>query len=176
MGLFDSLKKVFNNETSKSEEITKKAEHSNHSIQIKPSVSKHKNNYNFFEKELIFHQDVIDLLWIGDGKKQNFNPENSNNKISNDYFTITFQEPGSVEPSLIMTTLDIKKPDDPDSIERPPYFPNYINLPPENKWMYLNFLNDPYSQKKDIGYVFCSIMVLNDIYLKGILTKLFKQF
>lgn len=60
---------------------------------------------------------------------------------------------GPEEPSIIYEDLPVRKPLDPNSIEPPSYYPTYVNLSPEQRWIYLNWLKD-LKGDIDIGYVF----------------------
>lgn len=57
------------------------------------------------------------------------------------------------EPSTIYTALSVTRPSDPNSVSSPSYFPSYSGLTPEQRWIYLNWLEDV-TQPVDIGYVF----------------------
>ena len=59
-----------------------------------------------------------------------------------------------IEPSVIMMNMPIKQPIDYMLIPRPPYYPQYVGLTPEQRWIYLKLLTNPYNDKIDIGYVF----------------------
>lgn len=60
---------------------------------------------------------------------------------------------GPNEPSTIFTALPVTEPTDPDSVPRPGYYPSYADLTPEQRWIYLRWLED-ISQPVNIGYVF----------------------
>jgi hypothetical protein len=66
---------------------------------------------------------------------------------------IKFNNNESDDPSTIFLKLPIKKPTRPDSIEPPGYYPSYATLRPEQRWVYLNWLQDV-TEEVDIGYVF----------------------
>ena len=57
------------------------------------------------------------------------------------------------EPSTIYTALPVRRPSDPTAVPRPPYYPSYAGLSPEQRWVYLNWLTDV-TQEVNIGYVF----------------------
>jgi hypothetical protein len=98
------------------------------------------------------HPDIKDLIWIADGIKKNYYPEQERDiNTSNSFFTI-FIECGK-EPSAIYTRLPISTPNGINNIERPPYYPSYSILTQEQRWVYINYLSNPYSDC-DIGYVF----------------------
>ncbi|MEN6571209.1 MAG: TerB N-terminal domain-containing protein [Anaerolineaceae bacterium] len=60
---------------------------------------------------------------------------------------------GPEEPSTIYKDLPVHRPPNPDVIDRPPYYPSFIQLSPEQRWIYLHWLDD-ISQPINIGYVF----------------------
>lgn len=169
MDKFDSAEKVVNSKISKSEEVlNKKNERSSDSIE-----QKHTGNFNYFKNELVFHQDVIDLLWISDGKKKIIDFEKVHS-ITNDYFKIFNQDVAYSEPSRIMTKSKIKKPNDPELVGPPDRSPSYSSLTPEQKWMYLNFLQDPYTQYVNVTYVFLFYYGLERHLFEGDFDKAFQ--
>jgi hypothetical protein len=99
--------------------------------------------------------DICELLWIADGPMKNYdlgNPVDFGFNINNTRFSASVLS--GEEPSLIYTTMPISEPLYKDSIPKPPYYPTYSGLSPEQKWMYLQFLNNPFDASNDIGYVF----------------------
>jgi hypothetical protein len=66
---------------------------------------------------------------------------------------IKFNNNESDDPSTIFLKLAVKKPTRPDSIEPPGYYPSYAMLRPEQRWVYLTWLQDV-TEEVDIGYVF----------------------
>lgn len=58
-----------------------------------------------------------------------------------------------VEPSTIYKDLLISRPNEIGNVDRPNYGPSFFSLLPEQRWIYLEWLND-ISQPIDIGYVF----------------------
>lgn len=67
--------------------------------------------------------------------------------------TIKTNELPADDPSTIFKMMLIKKPDDVNSVPRPDYYPTYVSLSPEQKWIYINWLQD-ISRPVNIGYVF----------------------
>jgi len=67
--------------------------------------------------------------------------------------TIETSELSADDPSTIFIKMPIRKPDDINNVPRPNYYPTYASLSPEQKWIYLNWLQD-ISKPIDIGYVF----------------------
>jgi hypothetical protein len=106
-------------------------------------------------KGLTIHEDLKDLVWIGDGKYKNYKQtQDQNNSIDLNGFQITISFMNQEEPSLIYTNQKITQPKNIADVERPPYFPSYSGLTPEQKWVYLNLLANPYNSSIDIGFVF----------------------
>lgn len=103
---------------------------------------------------LTVHSDIRDFLWVGDGKSKNYYPAQSNNKktVSVQGITLTISFGTDEEPSLIYMGLPIA--DVRENIERPPYFPTYKGLTPEQRGVYWKLLANPYDNTIDIGYVF----------------------
>ncbi len=66
---------------------------------------------------------------------------------------IKFNNNESDDPSTILLKLPIKKPTRPDRVEAPGYYPSYAALSTEQRWVYLNWLQDV-TVEVDIGYVF----------------------
>lgn len=66
---------------------------------------------------------------------------------------IKFNNNESDDPSTIFRKLPITKPAMPDTVEALGYYPSYAALRPEQRWVYLNWLQDV-TAEVDIGYVF----------------------
>ena len=99
------------------------------------------------------HPDFRNYIWVGDGKYKNYTPSQSGiNSVSANGYRITISFSFDEEPSLIYTSLPIAF--NGKNIERPPYYPTYKNLTPEQKGVYWQFLENPYDSSFDIGYVF----------------------
>ncbi len=101
------------------------------------------------------HEDLEGLVWIGDGKFKNYSREvvhQSSFEVDGTKFTYSFM--GADEPSLVFTEQKISIPENETLIERPSYYPSYSQLSPEQKWIYLKLLSNPYDTGIDIGYVF----------------------
>lgn len=95
------------------------------------------------------HPDIIDLLWI----KNKNNPNMIDCKLPALKFTNTnFFENG--DPSMIDCSLPISRPKDIQSVPHLGYYPSYIGLSPEQRWIYLHFLENPYDSNIEISYVF----------------------
>lgn len=123
---------------------------------------------------LPIHPDLIDLIWIGDGKYKNYvNTPTSNGTYTFNGFSINISAFGPDEPSLLFTKLPIKKPNNISTIERPPYYPFYNELSMEQRWLYWKFLSTPYNPQNDIGYVFIFYYGLERHLLCGNFEKAF---
>ncbi|MEX1011070.1 MAG: TerB N-terminal domain-containing protein [Balneolaceae bacterium] len=124
--------------------------------------------------EHTIHRDLLDLLWIADGKYKNYKQSSSNNKSVNiNGIQISFSFLNQEEPSLIYTGQAISKPRDFNKVERPQYFPTYSSLTPEQKWVYLKLLANPYDNSIDVGYVFILYYGLERHLLEGKFEKAF---
>ena len=103
--------------------------------------------------ELIAPRRTAKLLWLSDE-----DPEDVDFGAGVD-FQLDLQGDWQVvdllgaDPSTIFTRMPVHKPPDPTAIPRPPYYPIYAKLSPEQKWIYLNWLREV-SGEIDIGYVF----------------------
>ncbi|MDD5509762.1 MAG: TerB N-terminal domain-containing protein [Dehalococcoidales bacterium] len=96
----------------------------------------------------------LDLLFISDKDPKNISVGLSIS-ISISFYDgeIKFSNNESDDPSTIFLKLPIKKPTRPDSVEALGYYPSYAALRPEQRWVYLNWLQDV-TEEVDIGYVF----------------------
>lgn len=121
------------------------------------------------------HEDLKGLIWIADGPHKNYVQKSDNgNTIDIGSISISISYMGNEEPSLIYTSQKISKPTDVSKVERPPYFPNYSGLTPEQKWVYLNLLTNPYDNSINIGFVFILYYGLEHHLLNGNFEKAFK--
>jgi hypothetical protein len=127
---------------------------------IKSSPLESKTNDKTFDlvlfqsSDFIIHDDIKNLLWIADGKYKNYiqgqkapDFEYCRMRV---YITIGTEE----EPSLIYSKQPIRKPLDETVIPRPPYYPTYAGLTPEQRYIYAKLLSNPYNSEIDIGYIF----------------------
>lgn len=102
---------------------------------------------------LSIHPDIQDYLWIGDGKLKNYIPTPSKMKIlSVNGLSLSISFGDDEEPSLLFLSLPISNSAKP--VERPPYYPTYKGLTPEQRGAYWQLLANPYNSAIDIGYVF----------------------
>ncbi len=121
------------------------------------------------------HSDLEGLVWIADGPYKNFTNDSRNkDTIDLGSIKITISLLNQEEPSLIYTKQKISKPDDISKVDRPPYFPRYTDLTPEQKWIYLQLLANPYNNSINIGYVFILYYGLERHLLKGDFEKAFR--
>ncbi len=112
-------------------------------------------NTDLSVKGLVIHEDLKKLVWIGDGKYKNYEQsQGDENSFEVDGFRVTISFQNKEEPSLIYTNQKINKIKDLTSIERPSYWPTYSELTPEQKWVYLTLLSNPYNRAIDIAFVF----------------------
>jgi len=78
------------------------------------------------------------------------------------------------DPSTIFIKLPIIKPDDTNKTQKLDYYPSYLYLTPEQRWIYLKWLEDVTS-KIDIGYVFLYYYGLERHLLVGRFKKAFQE-
>lgn len=117
---------------------------------------------------LRLHEDLRGLVWIADGIFKNYLPKPSSKQVfeaGGISFTISLM--GQEEPSLIHTKERITIPPAGMIVDRPPYYPTYYGLTPEQKWVYLNLLENPYNKEIDIGFVFVLYYGLERHLLEG---------
>jgi len=97
-------------------------------------------------------QDIKRLLFTSDADKPN---------APSLGITITIDFSGKVnvgknkpdDPSTIYFKAPIAEPNDFSSVPKPPYYPSYAGLSPEQRFIYLNWLSD-ISKEVDVGYKF----------------------
>jgi len=153
MGLFNFKKKKEKNVESITPQVPNVTSNENKSLSV---------------KGLTIHDDLRDLVWIGDGKYKNYKQaQEDNNSIDLNGFRITISFMNQEEPSLIYPNQKIKQPKRIEDVERPPYYPTYSGLTPEQKWVYLNLLANPYNSSIDIGFVFILYYGLERHLLSG---------
>jgi hypothetical protein len=138
-------------------------------------ISSHLPARRIFD-DLSVHSDLEDLIWIADGERKNYSPKaNQYSYLAGDTgvrFTITFS--GADEPSLISSKLPINTSPNSSTIERPPYYPTYIGLTPEQRGLYWRVLENPYDPAHDIGYIFILYYGLERHLLEGNFEKAFR--
>jgi hypothetical protein len=133
------------------------------------------NTNDIMTKGPTLHSDLDGLVWIADGPNKNYvNTPTENDTINFGSIKITISLLNKEEPSLIYTNQKISKVDDLKKVERPPYFPTYTDLTPEQKWVYLQLLSNPYDNSINIGFVFILYYGLERHLLKGDYEKAFR--
>ena len=89
---------------------------------------------------LPIHPDITNLLWVTDGARKNYNPNKNQNTFEINGLRIVFSFIDQEEPSLIYIKQPIVNVSDISRVERPPYYPTYSGLTPEQKGVYWNLL------------------------------------
>jgi len=125
--------------------------HNNHSIQ-NTAITVKNNSMQPGQPMLTIHPDILNYIWIYDGEHKNYTPTNNTAKINVHGFTFTISFTTIEEPSLIYMSLPIA--DVNGNVDRPPYYPTYRGLTPEQRGIYWKLLANPYDNTIDIGYVF----------------------
>lgn len=121
------------------------------------------------------HDDLVGLIWFADGPFKNYVNENiERNTFNFNGLKITLRMTGDEEPSLVYTKHHIVIPSDISQIERPPYFPTFSGLSPEQKGVYIKLLQNPYDQNIDIGFVFILYYGLERHLLMGDYERAYK--
>jgi len=152
MGLFDFLKKK-----EKNDKLTES------SLEVAPATGT-----SLSVRGLTVHNDLRDLVWIGDGKYKNYKQAISNkNTMEINGIRISISFMNQEEPSLIYTNQKVTQQRNINEVERPPYYPTYSGLTPEQKWVYLKLLSNPYDSSIDIGFVFILYYGLERHLLSG---------
>jgi hypothetical protein len=123
-----------------------------------PIVRQRTPDVGVFKDKLTIHADIKDLLWFGDGPYKNLTEDQMMSDKDVFYlagiYKVTIGKYYGAEPSIIYVDLPIIRPADESVIPRPPYFPKYRELTPEQRYIYLKLLYYPYNTNIDIGYVF----------------------
>lgn len=170
LGLFDSLKKALiaqkegqHNVIAPNTEMSQKIDNTIQNGQSKNTsdLGKMAENplYEPFATSLTPYytvggipENVIKLMWFRDGPMKNIDRE-PRFIHRTDIFTIEVSFLGSIEPSAIGITDIIRSPGDGVVVERPPYYPTYERMTPEQRWVYLSWLINV-DKEVNIGYVF----------------------
>jgi hypothetical protein len=145
------------------------------SIAMTREVVSSKGHADIIIPNFKLHDDIKGLIWIGDGKYKNYTPENKYG-FTKEYngIRITFTCNYGNEPSVVYTKQPVDMPQDETVVPRPPYYPTYTGLTPEQKWVYLKLLENPYNTSIDIGYVFILYYGLERHLLSGDFERAFK--
>ncbi len=143
-------------------------------LETKPAIHD-KNSITI--ANMLVHNDLQGLLWIADGRHKNYKKVVKKENQMEFYFgerrlllTLHHEE----EPSLVYTRMRIKEVEDISSVPRPPYYPSYKDLSPEQKWVYLNLLTNPYNPNIDVGFVFILYYGLERHLLLGDIEQAFR--
>lgn len=99
-----------------------------------------------------FHEDIKDLLYFADGALKNIDDKQFVKTVYGHGMKLSFTFSGMQEPSMIYTKAPVSIPT--EEVEVPDYYPTYQSLEPEQKFIYLQFLKNPYNPNINIGYVF----------------------
>lgn len=126
------------------------------------------------EKEMNFvvHEDLSDLLWLGDGPRKNYVQSNTRERINIDGYILEISYSGNEEPSAIYLNLPVDL--NGTNVDRLPYYPNYKDLTPGQRGMYWKFLKNPYTNQYEIGYAFILYYGLERHLLNGKYEKAMK--
>lgn len=118
---------------------------------------------------MTLHEDLDGLIWIADGPYKNIKEEYE--VFTTEFFTYKYNFHN--EPSAVYTALPIAVPDDVSMVDDLDYYPTYKALSPEQKWVYLQVLSNPYDSTIEIGYIFILYYGLERHLLKGNFEKAF---
>ena len=124
--------------------------------------------------DLFMHPDIEELIWIADGIRKNYVSDKKQNIYEFNGIKIIFSGFNQEEPSLIFTKLPLAEVQNIYNVERPPYYPTYSQLTPEQKTVYWKLLSNPYDSKIDIGFVFILYYGLERHLLNGDYEKAFR--
>ncbi len=118
------------------------------------SDSSNKNIICINDQRIAFPARTARLLFLSDPNSRNSNFGLSI-KISVDTLNgeVKSEEMPRDDPSTIFTEMPVQKPTFINDIPHPGYYPTYLGLTPDQKWIYLNWLRD-ITQPIYIGYVF----------------------
>lgn len=116
---------------------------------------------------LVIHEDLKDLIWIADGPKKNYVNDSKKEIYEANGIKITFSIMNGDEPSLIYLKLPVSLVEDVGHVERPPYYPRYSELTPEQKGVYWKLISNPYNSNIDVGFVFILYYGLERHLFKG---------
>lgn len=103
---------------------------------------------------LSLHRRTAKLLFLSKKKPQDINiGRGVSIKVNIITGEVEIEDLQSDDPSTIFSVLPVKQPTNVASISRPDYYPSYARLTPEQRWVYLQWLQN-IAQPTDIGYVF----------------------
>lgn len=119
---------------------------------------KDKNDLTIPAFKISIPENILNLLWFANGKYANYNyldSEESEIDVEGIKVKINFSSSSDEEPSLIYTTLKVEEPKNTNPTDKIGYFPSYKGLTPEQRYIYLKWLENPLNNTNiDIGYVF----------------------
>ena len=157
MGLFSIFKDKKNDK--KDEKSKKKSESDRIIDSFFETVQKNEEHKEFLDDSLKFkniHKDLDGLLWFADGSRKNYTFKRER-IVSSDGNEI-FSRP---EPSAIYLSERICVVDDYFSVKKMSHYPSYIpidmtspGMTEEQKYAYMKFVENPYDNRFDIGFVF----------------------
>ncbi len=135
----------------------------------------HRNNISTCTTDnLCIHPDIKDLLWVADGMRKNYTNSKKEEVYEFNGVRIVFSSMNQDEPSLIYTKLPLANVQNISAVERPPYYPTYAQLTPQQKYVYWQLLANPYNPNIDIGFVFILYYGLERHLLNGNYEKAFE--
>lgn len=151
-----------------------------HSTELQNQIST-----NLFINEFNISEEILELLWFADGPLKNYNSQdNCLYKFENNDIKISFSNQD--EPSLIYTKYPISQTDLDELKDNIGYYPTYEELTPEQKFLYLKWLENPFLKENtevNTGYVFLFYYGLErHLFLKksmksfNMIYKLYKKF
>ncbi|MCI9545352.1 MAG: hypothetical protein HFH60_01485 [Lachnospiraceae bacterium] len=119
---------------------------------------------------LNINPEIEELLWIADGKKKNYTPQTKQRSLTGNVVAVIsdLEEPSALYLSLPIVQLSAK-----GLIKSPDYYPDYREFTPEQRWMYWEFLSNPFSPQNNVGYAFLFYYGLERHLIYGNLEKAF---
>jgi hypothetical protein len=123
-------------------------------------------------------EDVKELLFVTNDPPQASNHSGFNtielsfNKVGDNWTGLKYIDHVRNDPSTIYSKLPITVPKDITLVSKPGYYPSYIGLSPEQRYVYLNWLQD-ITQEIDVGYMFLFYYGLERRLLIGPFEKAF---
>jgi len=129
------------------------------------SNSSHEIREGINIQDVFISAEIFRLLWFSDGKYKNYFPKKTNEEVNIGAFSVTYTYLSSTEPSAISMNSIITKCNI-QTIPIPSYYPSYEGLTSQQRWVYLNFLHNPFTPT-DIGYIFIFYYGLERHLLEG---------
>lgn len=122
---------------------------------------------------LSIHPDIRDLIWLIDGPNKNYVSDKKEDIYEYGGVRVIFSSMNREEPSSILLKLPVSFAGESSKVERPPYYPRYAQITPEQRGEYWKLLSNPYNSQIDIGYVFILYYGLERHLLNGNYEKAF---